>query len=75
MLKYANASVVDVMLVGTGNSIALRIQDDGVGFDPKQRRAGVGITNMISRSETLGGTIELVSAPGEGCSLMAEFPL
>jgi PAS domain S-box-containing protein len=75
VLKYANASVVDVMLVGTANSIALKIQDDGVGFDPQQRRNGVGITNMVSRSETLNGTIELVSSPGQGCALMAEFPV
>lgn len=75
VLKYAKAAVVDVLLVGTANSVALKIQDDGVGFDPKQKRTGVGVTNMISRAETLGGTIEIVSEPGKGCSLMAEFPL
>jgi PAS domain S-box-containing protein len=75
VLKYANASSVDVMLVGTAESIALRIQDNGNGFDPNQKRKGVGITNMISRAETLDGKIELISSPGEGCTLMAEFPL
>jgi signal transduction histidine kinase len=75
VLKYANASRVDVLLVGTSVSIALRIQDDGEGFEPEQKSKGVGITNMISRAETLGGTIEITSAPGKGCSLMAEFPL
>ena len=75
VLKYANASSVDVILVGTAESIALKIQDNGSGFDPNQKRKGVGITNMISRAETLDGKIELVSSPGEGCTLMAEFPL
>jgi len=75
VLKYANASTVDVMLVGTADTIALRIQDNGHGFDPNAKRKGVGITNMISRAETLDGKIELISRPGEGCTLMAEFPL
>jgi PAS domain S-box-containing protein len=75
VLKYANASSVDVMLVGTAETIALRIQDNGEGFDPDQKRKGVGITNMISRAETLDGKLELISSPGKGCSLMAEFPL
>jgi len=75
VLKYADASTVEVMLVGTSKSIAVKIEDDGVGFDPKQKRAGVGITNMITRAETMGGTVEIHSSPGKGCSLMAEFPL
>jgi PAS domain S-box-containing protein len=75
VLKYSDASAVDVLLVGTSVSLALRIQDNGKGFDLKQARKGTGITNMITRAETLGGTLELVSKPGEGCSLMTEFPL
>jgi signal transduction histidine kinase len=75
VLKYAKASRVDVMLVSTSTHIALKIQDDGQGFDMEEKRKGVGITNMISRTETLGGTIDLTSSPGKGCSLMVEFPL
>jgi PAS domain S-box-containing protein len=75
VLKYADASSVDVMLVGTADTIALRIQDNGNGFEPTEKRKGVGITNMISRAATLDGKIELISGPGQGCTLMAEFPL
>ncbi|MGZ5287454.1 MAG: sensor histidine kinase, partial [Flavisolibacter sp.] len=75
VLKYANASRVDVMLVGTGETIALNIKDNGEGFDVKKKSKGVGITNMISRTEVLGGHIDIESEPGKGCSLMVEFPL
>lgn len=75
ILKYADASKVDVTLVGTSTTIGLSIQDDGVGFDLQEKRKGVGITNMISRADTLGGVIEIKSTPGKGCSLMAEFPI
>ncbi len=75
VLKYANASRVDIMLVGTAETIALNIKDNGEGFDVNKKSKGVGITNMISRTEVLGGHIEIESQPGKGCSLMVEFPL
>ncbi|MFL5742375.1 MAG: ATP-binding protein [Flavisolibacter sp.] len=75
VLKYANASLVDVMLVGTSLSVALRIQDNGKGFDTTQNRKGVGITNMVTRTQTLNGQIDIQSKPGQGCTLMVEFPI
>ena len=75
VLKYAEASWVDVVLVGTSESIALSIQDNGIGFNWNEKRKGVGITNMISRSEAWGGEIEFRTSPGEGCRMMVEFPL
>jgi signal transduction histidine kinase len=75
IIKYANASVVDVLLVATSTNLALRIQDNGNGFDLSQKRKGVGITNMISRAESLGGLLEFETSPGNGCSLMVELPI
>jgi signal transduction histidine kinase len=75
VLKYANASRVDVILVGTSESIALKIQDDGIGFNLDVKSKGVGLTNMSSRAEALGGILEINTAPGQGCSIMVEFPL
>jgi PAS domain S-box-containing protein len=75
VLKYAYASSVEVFLVQTSENIALKIQDNGVGFDMASKRKGIGITNMINRAETLGGKIDFNTAPGQGCTLMAEIPL
>ncbi len=75
VLKYAQADSVEVILVGTASTIALSIQDNGAGFVFLERRNGVGITNMISRTEAFGGEIEFITSPGEGCRLMVEFPL
>ena len=63
------------MLVGTSETIALNIKDNGEGFDVRKKSRGVGITNMISRSEAWGGEIEFRTSPGEGCRMMVEFPL
>lgn len=75
VLKYAQASVVDVLLVGTSDTIALRIEDDGCGCDIKERRKGTGLTNIASRVEALDGQVEMQSSPGRGFILMVEFPL
>jgi PAS domain S-box-containing protein len=75
VLKYAYASEVEIFLVGTAENIALKIQDNGVGFNPQKKRRGIGIANIRNRAETLGGRFELISSPGSGCTLMVEIPL
>jgi two-component system sensor histidine kinase UhpB len=69
ILKYAEASLVNVCLQSTPEQIHLLIADDGNGFDPAVRRKGVGITNMISRAELFNGKVKIDSAPGNGCRL------
>jgi signal transduction histidine kinase len=49
--------------------IYLQVKDDGKGFDPRLRRNGVGISNIISRAELYNGRVEIDSAPGKGCRL------
>jgi two-component system sensor histidine kinase UhpB len=46
-----------------------------VGFDMSRHRKGVGITNIISRAELFNGKVEIVTAPGEGCTLSVGLPL
>lgn len=75
VIKYAHATSVKVIIGGTKNDIAVQVQDNGIGFDLKESIKGNGITNMISRAETLGGTLRFETSPGNGCTMTAEFPL
>lgn len=75
VIKYALANSVKVVIAGTNNDIAVQVQDDGIGFDLKEKNKGNGITNMISRAETLGGSLRFETSPGNGCTMTAEFPL
>lgn len=75
ILKHAHATLVDLVVVSTSKSISLQIQDNGRGFDMQQKRKGVGLTNIISRVESLDGTLDLSTKPGKGCRLTVEFPL
>lgn len=57
----------------------LSVRDDGCGFDPAEGRAphgagGFGLAYMRERVELLDGRLTITSAPGAGCTLLAEVP-
>ena len=70
ILKHAQANNVDIELHNVQEQVSLRLTDDGKGFDPRIRRKGVGISNIISRAELYNGKVEIESAPGKGCQLV-----
>jgi two-component system sensor histidine kinase DegS len=59
--------------------IRVRVADDGCGFDPAEALAVAGehfgIVGMRERTERLGGSFRLRSAPGSGTELVFEAPL
>jgi PAS domain S-box-containing protein len=69
ILKHAQATHVSIELNKENEQISLLVKDDGKGFDPRMRRKGVGISNIISRAELYNGKVEIDSAPGKGCRL------
>jgi signal transduction histidine kinase/PAS domain-containing protein len=71
--KHAQASKVEIHARAGRRVLELTIVDDGVGgADPAQ---GSGLTGLSDRIEALGGTIAIVSPPGQGTSLRVELPL
>lgn len=75
VIKYARANSVKVIIAGTQSDIAIQVNDNGIGFDLKEKSKGNGITNMISRAETLKGNLRFETSPGNGCTMTVEFPL
>jgi len=74
IIKHAQAHHVNIELFEKNNFIDLRIQDDGKGFDPKERRRGVGLSNILSRIELFDGKLEVISSKGKGCTLKVHVP-
>jgi PAS domain S-box-containing protein len=78
--KHAHAREVRLRIAFHGDSIVLRIQDDGRGFDSKRGKAGkgkwrgIGLTNMRERAEFLGGTCTVASAPKQGTTITVRVP-
>ena len=73
--KYAKASWVTVRLAAADGRATVEVQDDGVGFDSRDRHIGRhGLSGMQFRAESLGGFMSVRSAHGEGTTLRIEFP-
>lgn len=71
--KYAKASIVTVLLRKTENGIALILSDNGVGFDLKQQKKGLGLKNIESRVQLLNGVYKIKSSIGKGTSTILIF--
>ena len=75
VLRHANARHVQVALSEADGWLHLHIRDDGQGFDPEAVGAGHhGLLGMRYRIESLGGTLQLLSTPGQGTLVLARLP-
>ncbi len=73
--KYARATKVEIRLAVSDGMVRVSVRDNGVGFDPKQRRASAhGLLGMRYRLESEGGRMVLTSAPGQGTAIEAQMP-
>ncbi len=73
-LKYSKGKVLTIHLQSIKNDIQLVIEDDGVGFDTKQTRRGIGLSNIFDRTRFYNGNLQIKSAPGQGCKMIVEIP-
>ena len=78
-LKHAGAKEVLVQAKATRTTLEIEVKDDGRGFDSRKppapgKRQGLG--NMQNRAATMGGTLTIESAAGQGTrvKLMVNFP-
>src|SRR5690348_1056600 len=72
--KYAKAKKVFISLKKANNRLLLTITDNGVGFDMDKKSNGIGLSNMKSRIEFYSGKMNIISAPGKGCTLEISIP-
>ena len=73
IIKHAGAKKVEIYLACIANVLNLKIVDDGVGFDIKAKRKGIGISNIMNRAVAVNGKVVIQSTPGAGCSLNGNF--
>jgi PAS domain S-box-containing protein len=74
-VKHANASEVMISIVQKIRQLQITIADNGKGFDTAQIRKGIGITNIISRTELFNGRVKIESSPGKGCRMQVSFTI
>ena len=74
MAKHSRAHTVELGLAKKNDRITLKIQDNGVGFDPENCRKGLGLSSMKERSQLSGGIFILESGPGKGSHMEVRWP-
>jgi signal transduction histidine kinase len=77
--KHAAATHVDLQLWRDGGRVHGLLRDDGAGFAVEQvvgqtGPRGLGLLGIQERLEALGGTLQIISAPGQGTTLQITLP-
>ena len=75
-IKHSKCKNINISLKKSKNSIQLKLQDDGVGFNINSIESkGIGLSNMKKRTEILNGTFDLESKINFGTNLTIQIPI
>ncbi|HEX9899345.1 MAG TPA: GAF domain-containing sensor histidine kinase, partial [Candidatus Methylomirabilis sp.] len=76
---HARAQSVHIRVEFRASRLRVVVEDDGVGFDHESALTAasgqMGLIGMRERAQSIGGRIEMRSAPGQGTRLVLEVPL
>lgn len=75
-LRHAKADTLDISLIEREEKVILTVVDDGIGFEVSDEPfSSYGLSNMNERATEIGGTLRIVSIPGEGTKLDCFVPI
>jgi two-component system sensor histidine kinase UhpB len=75
LAKHSQAKNFTVRLARSGSKISLQVEDDGVGFSPRNAsERGFGLTGMRERTSALGGSMRVHSESGRGTQIRILLP-
>lgn len=74
-IKHAQATTVGINLLRTGSGVNLSITDDGVGLGQHQTKRGVGLQNIQTRLDSLGGTFTILLPTERGTRIHINIPI
>lgn len=75
-LRHSNASVIKVDVSDRDGDLRIRVEDDGVGFDPDSIDTHIhfGLGLIRERVELVGGVLQIESMRGQGTLIVAKLP-
>jgi NarL family two-component system sensor histidine kinase YdfH len=75
--KHAQATRVTIRVQAQAETLILRVEDNGVGFEAKEelQQGHYGLRGLQERARLLGGTLHVASEPGAGTAITLEMPL
>lgn len=75
IIKHAQAKKVVIHFGVEKDKVTIKIEDDGIGFNPSSVKTGIGFSNMKRRVEIISGKLIIEAAPNKGCSIQIEIPI
>jgi signal transduction histidine kinase len=76
VVRHAHATAVNVAVVVDRDEIVLEVEDDGVGFgDGERSDTGLGLRNLATRAERLGGSFTHSNREGGGTRAEWRIPV
>lgn len=73
--KYAEALKINVDLKKEEDHLVLRISDDGKGFNVKTAKKGIGLQNILFRTNECEGVVDIKSAKLQGTTVTVTLPI
>jgi len=75
IVKHARATQATVSLSMEADELRMQIADNGVGFDPAQASAGIGLIGMRERVYAAGGRISIDAGLAAGTRINIAMPI
>ncbi|WP_139170963.1 tetratricopeptide repeat-containing sensor histidine kinase [Lutibacter oricola] len=70
IIKYSNADLTKISVKLENEWLTLKVEDNGIGFNSKQKKKGIGLKNMRSRVKNLGGMLNIKSEINMGTQIL-----
>lgn len=78
VIKHANSTEATIHLTNHENTINIMVEDNGIGFNPKQitkTKPGMGINSIDKRVEHLDGKLTIESDKNQGTTVIIDIPI
>jgi signal transduction histidine kinase len=75
IINHSSCTDIEVSLFVCHNLLHMRIADNGVGFEVKDIKQGIGLANMKRRAELFSGKLHINTSLGQGCEIMIIIPI
>lgn len=75
--RHSKADSIQVSCLEEGQFLILKIQDNGIGIDPKKmnQSKSLGLIGMRERAVVLGGEVSITAGSEKGTSVIVKIPI
>ncbi|MFP4470122.1 MAG: tetratricopeptide repeat protein [Bacteroidales bacterium] len=73
-IKHSKCSRIDIQVVYAEGELTVMVEDNGKGFVQEEVQNGLGLSQIRTKVQNIGGNIEIDSMPGRGTIVTIEIP-